>query len=217
MKRVVILIVMILAYSFSAIGQKTDFENIETLIKRMAQRSDEIQNLKKNKDIRAYFNSQTEDSEKCISYLMNERDYLNGKCDSLNRKCDSLTVMNSELIILRLLTSPDTTVFHLPLPQLPVPVCLIQHTDLIKRISGIRGLIETQEKRIEMLKRGMVGKSESEIKELISKAIYDDIMLLDSLITEIEESDLSSLSEEQKRYFKPGLTKRYNSFLSFFD
>ena len=51
----------------------------------------------------------------------------------------------------------------------------------------------------------------------IRKLIEKDVLKIDSQISDLENVDLRSLSEEQKNFFKPYLTERYNNFLKYFE
>ena len=116
----------------------------------------------------------------------------------------------------QLLTSPDTLVFHSTFKHLDVPLPLKNHIALIERIASVRTSIELVESKIDNLTSRLDGLDVNS-KQVIQKEIEQDVMKLDAKITEIEKSDLSTLSEEQRVYFKPGLTERYNKFIIYFE
>jgi len=55
------------------------------------------------------------------------------------------------------------------------------------------------------------------VRETIRDNIAKDVDDIYTLFEQISNMDQSSLSEEQKTYFKPGLTERYNQFSKYFE
>lgn len=115
-----------------------------------------------------------------------------------------------------LLMSPDTLVFIETFSQYDVPQCLKSHVLLIEKISQLRNDIENVEHKVQDLTNRLNGLNVN-VKSVIHKEIEHDVLKLDAVITEIERMDLSTLSDKQKQFFKPGLTERYNEFLIYFE
>lgn len=185
-------------------GQKAFRECTSDIRQRMESRDSVYAKIRSNQVRIDTLLSQLSDAKRCISYYENSNALLS----------DSLTVVKSELEIFRLLTSSDTTVFHIPFTQIPVPVCLEGHISLINKIIDLRVNIEMLEARVKDLNKTL---KRANVKEVIAKEIETDIMQINSLIVDIKGIDQSSLSEEQKQYFKPGLTERYNKFSIYFE
>lgn len=115
-----------------------------------------------------------------------------------------------------LLLSTDTIVFSKTVNQKDVPQCLKLHIEIIEKIKKIRNEIEEVEYKINDVNQRLQGLVVNS-KSVIRKEIEKDVRKLDELITEVEEMNLESLSNEQRIYFKPGLTERYNKFLIYFE
>ena len=56
----------------------------------------------------------------------------------------------------------------------------------------------------------------NKIQEACREKIERDLDEVQSLIHEIKEMNLNTLSSEQLKYFRPGLTDRYNRFKKYF-
>lgn len=121
------------------------------------------------------------------------------------------------------LLSRDTSVFLNTYSEvLSIPQSLNYHFHTIQMIISAREQIESIEKKVNNIvdnyaevvkKTGQAGNLKSDI----CREIEPDMDILYSLIKEIKQRDLSSLTPQQYEYFKPGLTERYNNFIKYFE
>lgn len=204
MKKIFILLASFLLMCFTVSGQNRLPEEIAQVRRRMDVRDSLIFVIKSPKVKIDSLLSQVADANLCASLFEQENRVIR----------DSLSMAVSELDHYRLLMTTDTTVFHLSFAQMPVPVCLESHVALIKKISALRNSIESLEGRVDNLKKTI---QRANLKEVIAEEIEEEIQRLNAMIVDIKNSDQSSLSDEQKSYFKPGLTERYNNFSIYFE
>ncbi len=114
----------------------------------------------------------------------------------------------------------DTSIFVNP-PEIDenLPVCLRKHIALIQKIGELANKIKSLEDKITDIKKNSNPEyyPEEEIKNAIKRVIEVDINIIDKLFNEVADLDMNTLSEEQKKFYDPGLTERYNKFLIYFE
>lgn len=123
--------------------------------------------------------------------------------------------LKSELHKYLILTSSDTLIFHQDFSTINnIPVCLQERTNIVLSIIELRGKIAAAEGIAQELeqKLGNSPVAYAAIREKIEK----DLDVIQALIHKIKGMNLSSLSDEQQDYFRPGLTDRYNNFKKYF-
>lgn len=123
--------------------------------------------------------------------------------------------LKNELHKYLILTSSDTLIFHQDFSAMNnIPVCLQERTDIVSSIIELRGKITAVESIAQELeqKLGNSPIAYAAIREKIEK----DLDEIQALIHKIKGMNLSSLSDEQQDYFRPGLTNRYNNFKKYF-
>lgn len=149
-----------------------------------------------------------------INCLRDLSQILERKTEGLEKSLNTLT---SKVELYDHLLASDTTVFSMELPdEKVVPFSLKEHVRIIKLIQELQNNICKVESDID--------RTNEKIKDLpvdrnttIRKLIEKDVLKIDSQISDLENVDLRSLSEEQKNFFKPYLTERYNNFLKYFE
>lgn len=123
--------------------------------------------------------------------------------------------LKTELHKYLILTSSDTLIFHQDFSTInSIPACLQERTDIVRSIIELRGKIAAAESIAQELehKLGNGPVAYAAIREKIEI----DLDEIQTLIHKIKEMNLSSLSGEQQKYFRPGLTDRYNNFKKYF-
>ena len=112
----------------------------------------------------------------------------------------------------------DTSIFVNP-PEIDdnVPVCLRKHISLIQKIGELADKIKSLEDKIADVQNNSPYATDEEKKIMIKRVIEADLNIIDKLFNEVADLDLSTLSEEQKKFYDPGLTERYNKFLIYFE
>lgn len=114
--------------------------------------------------------------------------------------------------------SSDTRVFVNPYEiDDNVPVCLRKHISLIQKIGELADKIKSLEDKIADVQNNSPYATDEEKKIMIKRVIEADLNIIDKLFNEVADQDLSTLSEEQKKFYDPGLTERYNKFLIYFE
>ena len=114
--------------------------------------------------------------------------------------------------------SSDTSVFVNPYEiDDNVPVCLRKHISLIQKIGELADKIKCLEDKIADVQNNSPYATDEEKKIMIKRVIEADLNIIDKLFNEVADLDLSTLSEEQKKFYDPGLTERYNKFLIYFE
>lgn len=112
----------------------------------------------------------------------------------------------------------DTSVFVNPSEiDDNVPVCLRKHISLIQKIGELADKIKSLEDKIVDVQNNSPYATDEEKKIMIKRVIEADLNIIDKLFNEVADLDLSTLSEEQKKFYDPGLTERYNKFLIYFE
>lgn len=132
-----------------------------------------------------------------------------------NASNDVLQVENKRL---KCILTSDTSIFVDP-PEIDedVPVCLKKHISLIQKIGELSNKIKNLENKITDIQNNSPYATETEKKVIIKREIEPDLNIIDKLFNEVANLDMSTLSEEQKKFYDPGLTERYNKFLIYFE
>jgi len=138
----------------------------------------------------------------------------------LSDKIDNYSTENKnlreKLHNIMLLTLNDTTVFRHKIKDITdVPVCLKERTELICHIIELEDMIVAAEETASKLEQSL-GKTPVAYAA-IGEKLEQDLNKIQALIQKIKGMNLSDLSKEQQRYFKPGLTERYNKFSKYFE
>lgn len=123
--------------------------------------------------------------------------------------------LKNELHKYLILTSSDTLIFYQDFNTISnIPVCLQERTDIVCSIIELRRKIVATENTAQKLEQelGNSPVAYAAIREKIEK----DLDEIQALIHKIKDMNLSSLSGEQQKYFRPGLTDRYNNFKKYF-
>lgn len=149
------------------------------------------------------------------------RDYkqLYDVCEQLisenNANNDGLQSENKRL---KSWLASDTSVFVNP-PEIydNLPVCLRKHVSLIQKIGELADKIKCLEDKIADIQNNSPYATDTEKKVIIKREIESDLNIIDKLFNEVADLDMSTLSEEQKKFYEPGLTERYNKFLIYFE
>lgn len=112
----------------------------------------------------------------------------------------------------------DTSVFVNP-PEIDdnTPVCLREHISLIQKIGELADKIKCLEDKIADVQNNSPYATDEEKKIMIKRVIEADLNIIDKLFNDIADIDMNTLSEEQKKFYDPGLTERYNKFLIYFE
>lgn len=137
----------------------------------------------------------------------------------LNEEIRSIAVENDklkcELNKYQILTSPDSVLFKKNFPKIiDIPACLHERVDLIISVIELRTKIENAEKVAQELEQ-MLGDTPVAYAA-IRERLESDLDEIQGIIHKIKRMNLSLLSEEQQKYFRPGLTDRYNNFGKYF-
>lgn len=203
MKRIIIIIVAIFSYnSLWAQG----YQNIENIKIKVAQRDSLIvsKTLKKEALI-----DSLEKQVKDYRLLINAYDEL---ISEKNASYDSLKTENDGY---KNIMVSDTSIF-VNIPEInDLPVCLMTHGLLIKRIGELSIKIKNIEDKIVDIQNSRYTTESKKI--IIKQELESDLDVLSAIFNEIEYMDMNTLSEEQKKFYRPGLTERYNKFLSYFE
>lgn len=153
-----------------------------------------------------------------IDILLNQVNDLKIVSNMFKDSCETLSAVNfdiqTELEMYRTLISPDTSVFHTSFTNMAVPKCLEPHIALIMKISDLNKTLEEVYNRIETLKQTLSG---DDVDEIIANQIEEDMFTMNDVFNQIWQSDLSTLSEEQMAFLKPGLTEKYNNLITYFE
>lgn len=201
MEKIGFVLLLTIAYSLHLSGQTTD--SIPMLQERIAARDSILATLKKS-ELTDSLQQQVTDYKLLVDLLERQQDECQKQHENLRK----------ELSQYDLLTSTDTLIFHANLDSLEaVPYCFQGHLNLIKKIVEMRDRIEKVENDIMRISNAVTVNVRETIRDNIAKDV-DDIY---TLFEQISNMDQSSLSEEQKAYFQPGLTERYNQFSKYFE
>ena len=123
--------------------------------------------------------------------------------------------LKEELLKYQILTSSDTLIFNQDLNMITdIPACLQERIVIINSIIELRTKIVAEEQYAQELENTLGNNPESYLT--IREKIDKDIVGILSLIRKIQSMNLSLLSDEQQKYFRPGLTDRYNKFKKYY-
>lgn len=112
----------------------------------------------------------------------------------------------------------DTSVFVNPSEiDDNAPVCLRKHISLIQKIGELADKIKCLEDKIADVQNNSPYATDEEKKIIIKRVIEADLNIIDKLFNDVADLDMNTLSEEQKKFYDPGLTERYNKFLIYFE
>ena len=135
--------------------------------------------------------------------------------EEINNYSTENKILRDQLHCFMVLTSNDTIAFSQNTKGMDnIPSCLQERADLIRCIGELKGMIEQVENNARSLEQ-QLGNSPVAYAAIREK-IEPKLDKIQKMIHRIKEMNLSSLSEEQQRYFRPGLTNRYNSFEKYF-
>ena len=123
--------------------------------------------------------------------------------------------LKNELHKFLVLTTPDTVIFNQNFKAIgDIPLCLKERVSVINSIIELREKIVSEENVAQELEKKM-GKTHDAyvtIREKIEKNLYE----IQDLINKIKAMNLNTLSDEQRNYFRPALTDRFNNFSKYF-
>jgi hypothetical protein len=128
---------------------------------------------------------------------------------------EALEITTSLYKRLFLMTTPDTCVFKWSIPEdMKIPDCLSAHIGLIRKIQNVEALIDSTEQKIKEIDKKLSGLISVNKEETIKKEITPQVKSIEKqLIVLLDSVNLSTLSEDQKKYLDPGLIERYNNFV----
>lgn len=131
-------------------------------------------------------------------------------------KYNALSSSTQSYMPLLVLFSESDSVFTSDLPDVSiVPASLIPHYNSISQISSIQNDIQAIEKKIEDKAKACQELNQDPLW-IIPQLILDDLDSLYLQILGIQESGLTTFSNEQKRYFDVNIKDKYNSFGKYF-
>lgn len=139
-------------------------------------------------------------------------DILKSESESYNLENQNL---KNELHKYLILTSSDTLIFHQDFNTISnIPVCLQERINIVRSIIEFRDKIVVVESIAQELEQKYGNTSDA--YKVIAEKIEKDLDEILALYHKIKDMNLSSLSDEQQKYFRPGLTDRYNNFKKYF-
>ena len=94
-----------------------------------------------------------------------------------------------------------------------IPLCLKSHYELIRKIAKIKEEIEQIKTNID---KGDKLQEEGFFIDM-NKSIKKPIEDLYFLFEEVNAMDMTTLSEEQKKFYRPGLTEQFNKLLKYLE
>lgn len=194
---------IILLFGFSSIYAQNANE-VSCLIKKIEHRDSVMRDCGK-KELLDLLQMQNKDQH-CLTTLLRK------KVESISEENQ---LLKEELHKYLILTSPDTLVFQQDFTKIgDIPLCMKERVLIIKSIIRLRDKITNIENTAKGLEKAL-GNSPVAYAA-IGEKIEKDLDEVQSLIHEIKEMNLNILSGEQLKYFRPGLTDRYNSFKKYF-
>lgn len=176
----------------------------QALIERISCR-DSIMAKVSKKDMVDTLKMQVKDYSKLIQIVTKEADECSGEKEALKKELNKFVVLTSE----------DTLVFNQDFDAYnDIPKCLQERVLIIKSIIGLRTKVLAAETIAKGLEKTL---GDSPVAyAAIREKIEADLESIQTLIHDIKGMNLSTLSDEQQKYFRPGLTDRYNSFKKYF-
>ena len=201
MKKNILLIVLFLGFSHL---YAQEVSQIRVLQERIQNR-DTLMNKINKKELADSLKKQIADYRSLTEILVSETESYATENQNLK----------NELHKYLILTSSDTLIFHQDFSSINnIPVCLQERADIVCSIIELRGKIAAAESIAQELEQKL-GNSPVAYAAIREK-IEEDLDEIQALIHKIKEMNLSSLSDEQQNYFRPGLTDRYNNFKKYF-
>ena len=201
MKKNILLIVLFLGFSHL---YAQEVSQIRVLQERIQNR-DTLMNKINKKELADSLKKQIADYRSLTEILVSETESYATENQNLK----------NELHKYLILTSFDTLIFHQDFSSINnIPVCLQERADIVCSIIELRGKIAAAESIAQELEQKL-GNSPVAYAAIREK-IEEDLDEIQALIHKIKEMNLSSLSDEQQNYFRPGLTDRYNNFKKYF-
>lgn len=209
MKRIIVMMIVALCCSVVVRSQNEDVK-IWQLKERIAAR-DAIIGQVKQKFKSDTLQLQINDYKQLVSMI--EIDVKEAQSQS--------NVLIEELKIYKLLTTDDAPVFSVKIiesiKKRGIPMCLVTHFNLISQIVELRTKIEEVETTAQKLSEQLKEFDEAKANSLIGEKIEQEVSMIDSMITNIKNLDMSTLSETQKKYFFQELIGRYNNFSKYYE
>lgn len=148
----------------------------------------------------------------CLILESENKQYMSENQD-LRKESQNL---REELRKIRLLASSDTLIFHQDFKSMDdIPIYLRERVEIIDSIINLRNSLVKTENTARELERSL-GNSKV-VYAAIGERINNDVAMIRSLIRKIKEMKLTLLSDEQQKYFRPGLTERFNNFSKYFE
>ena len=183
-------------------------DSIRVIEERITERDSVMNSLKKTELIDSLVNQNKD--YRLLNKLLN--DQISELSNENRGLCEKITLYDQ-------LTDKTVGIFDLDFDSVnaSVPTCLMVHISIIKDIVSLKKIIEKIESKAEELKSQLYDVDPKTVNEVIRAKIESDVNVAQSLIRKIKESNMSSLSTEQKNYFKPVLTERYNNFSKYFE
>lgn len=201
MKKIILLLFISLGFSHLCAQEHSQ----KRVLQERIQNRDTLMNKVNKKELTDSLKKQIADYRSLTEILVSETESYATENQNLR----------NELHKYLILTSSDTLIFHQDFSTINnIPICLQERTDIVRSIIELRGKIAAAESIAQELeqKLGDSPVAYAAIREKIEK----DLDEIQALIHKIKEMNLSSLSDEQQNYFRPGLTDRYNNFKKYF-
>lgn len=209
MKKIYLIILLFFESFFICHGQesnvnfnKSSVEQMDSIIFLINQRKSSLILLKKDKE--------RVDTLNCLveGYALLAQIWENkyNEATSLTKSYKPFTVLLSE----------SDSVFSSELPDISVvPTSLRNHYNSLSRIISVKKDIQVIENKIEEKTKACVELNQDPLV-VIPKLISEDIEDLYLEISEIKETGLTTLSNEQLKYFDVNIKNKYNSFEKYF-
>lgn len=201
MRKLILLIGMLISFSSSyaqGISKK------QMLLQKIERRDSIIDKISK-KELPDSLRKQVADYHLLVDILKSESESYNLENQNLK----------NELHKYLILTSSDTLIFHQDFNTISnIPVCLQERINIVRSIIEFRDKIVVVESIAQELEQKYGNTSDA--YKVIAEKIEKDLDEILALYHKIKDMNLSSLSDEQQKYFRPGLTDRYNNFKKYF-
>ena len=204
-KYVLLLLLSFICYNMKA---QTRNDSIRYLNERITERDSIMKSLKKAELLDSLVRQ--DQDNRLLNKLLN---------DQISDLSNDNRGLSEKINLYDQLTNETVRVFDLDFDSLnvTVPSCLMVHISIVKDIISLKRIIEKIESKAEELKLQLNDVELKTVNEVIRTKIESDVNIAQSLIRKIKESNMSSLSTEQKKFFKPILTDRYNNFSKYFE
>lgn len=207
MKPIVVFLVAVICSAAGAVAQSGSPLTIDSLAERINRRQEVMDNIHKKDVLKDSLGNQVED-------LYRLWDLYEEESRQFTQKLTALTEENKKYASM---LSGDTSVFEGDsIDVSKMPVCLVPHFSKINRVKAVRSKIEQTEVTIDKA-RELFGAGDEDVKDMIAKKISSQVMEIEKELSSLLEGDLSDFTEAQRQYIKPGLTERYNNFITYFE